>query len=247
MPQTLAVGRKPSGFAAPDGLRRSAKKLGAAPDGLRRSAKKLGAAPDGLRRSAKKLGVAPDGLCRSAKKLGVAPDGLRRSAIKDASILAVGRQPSGAANHSILTPTMPSPNDAQPWYADGLRFECTQCGLCCGGDPGVVWVDDREIAELAEAVDLTAEQFTAMHVRRVGGGRSLREHPNGDCTLLDPATRKCSAYHVRPVQCRTWPFWDSTLHSPDSWAETCRVCPGAGTGTLVPIDQIEIQRRKRSV
>ncbi|MFM1805538.1 MAG: hypothetical protein RL136_2417, partial [Planctomycetota bacterium] len=30
--------------------------------------------------------------------------------------------------------------DAQaPWYAEGLRFECTQCGNCCSGGPGAVW------------------------------------------------------------------------------------------------------------
>ena len=27
----------------------------------------------------------------------------------------------------------------EPWYRDGLRFQCTQCGNCCTGDPGVVW------------------------------------------------------------------------------------------------------------
>ena len=142
-----------------------------------------------------------------------------------------------------MTPRPPE----KPWYASGLRFACTQCGLCCGGDPGVVWVDDLEIAQLAADLNLTVEQFVSMHVRDVTGGRSLREREDGDCTLLDPATRKCSAYHSRPVQCRTWPFWDSTLKSPRSWAETCRACPGAGTGQRVSLTQIEIQRQKRSV
>ena len=35
----------------------------------------------------------------------------------------------------------PSPNT--PWYADGLPFTCTQCGDCCTGDPGYVWVTDE--------------------------------------------------------------------------------------------------------
>ncbi len=36
-----------------------------------------------------------------------------------------------------------------PWYQDGLAFTCTQCGKCCTGDPGFVWVTDEEIAALA--------------------------------------------------------------------------------------------------
>ena len=33
-----------------------------------------------------------------------------------------------------------------PWYAAGLRFFCTQCGDCCSGAPGFVWVNEEEIA-----------------------------------------------------------------------------------------------------
>ena len=28
----------------------------------------------------------------------------------------------------------------------GLRFECTQCGDCCTGAPGYVWVNKAEIS-----------------------------------------------------------------------------------------------------
>ncbi|MFM7740581.1 MAG: YkgJ family cysteine cluster protein, partial [Planctomycetota bacterium] len=29
---------------------------------------------------------------------------------------------------------------AEPWYKDGLRFQCSQCGDCCTGGAGYVWV-----------------------------------------------------------------------------------------------------------
>jgi Fe-S-cluster containining protein len=48
-------------------------------------------------------------------------------------------------------------------------------------------------------------------------------------------------YPVRPRQCRTWPFWESNLRSPETWAETCRVCPGSGTGRLYQIEEIHSQ------
>jgi hypothetical protein len=127
----------------------------------------------------------------------------------------------------------------QPWYHEGLRFECTGCGHCCTGEPGYVYVTKAEIAELARAVGLGPAEFEAEFVRRVGRRRSLRELPNGDCVMFDNLTRRCRVYHARPRQCRTWPFWESNLATPDDWDATCRACPGAGRGDLVPLEEIE--------
>ncbi len=134
-----------------------------------------------------------------------------------------------------------------PWYADGLAFECTKCGQCCSGEPGYVWVNEDEIAAMADESNMTVEAFEQQHVRQVGRDRSLTEYPNGDCILLDQQTRKCSVYQARPIQCRTWPFWDSNLDKKKSWKETCEVCPGAGKGRIYTLDEIEHQRRKKSV
>ena len=43
---------------------------------------------------------------------------------------------------------------AEPWFKDGLRFKCTQCGDCCTGAPGYVWVNQEEIEALAREVKL---------------------------------------------------------------------------------------------
>lgn len=133
------------------------------------------------------------------------------------------------------------------WYQDGLQFECTQCGDCCSGSPGYVWVDHDEIAAMADQMDMDVETFSGKFIRQVGGNYSLIEYPDGDCILLDPVTRKCTVYDARPTQCQTWPFWDSNLKKPKDWDETCRVCPGAGKGRLYALDQIEVQRKKKSV
>ena len=39
--------------------------------------------------------------------------------------------------------------DQEPWYKEGLRFKCTECGKCCTGAPGYVWVNKEEVAEMA--------------------------------------------------------------------------------------------------
>ena len=135
----------------------------------------------------------------------------------------------------------------KPWYAEGLRFECTQCGECCSGEPGFVWVDEQEIAALAKEMRLSVDDFEYQFVRTVGTAKSLKEYPDGDCILLDPQTRKCTVYSARPIQCRTWPFWDSNLSKRTAWKETCEVCPGAGHGKLYKLDEIESSRRQKSV
>ena len=137
---------------------------------------------------------------------------------------------------------MPKKNaNQQPWYQDGLRFSCTACGDCCTGAPGFVWVNQAEINAMAAALGMTTDEFEKQCVRRIGVRRSLKEHANYDCYLLDPETRKCRVYEQRPRQCRTWPFWKSNLKSPDAWQETCEACPGAGRGKLYSLETIEEQ------
>jgi Fe-S-cluster containining protein len=130
-----------------------------------------------------------------------------------------------------------------PWYRDGLNFQCTQCGDCCTGAPGYVWVTSEEIVALAAARGMDPQTFEAQYVRQVGARKSLKERPNGDCVLFDNQTRRCTAYAARPRQCRTWPFWDSNLRTPADWQHTCQVCPGSGHGRLYTLDEIEDLRR----
>jgi Fe-S-cluster containining protein len=50
-------------------------------------------------------------------------------------------------------------------------------------------------------------------------------------------------YPVRPPQCRTWPFWESNLESPEAWQKTCDDCPGSGQGELIPVEEISKRLR----
>lgn len=154
--------------------------------------------------------------------------------------MALGNQKKVAAD-------MAKKRNERPWYRDGLRFECTQCGDCCTGEPGYVWVDPPEIEALARRMQMEVGAFERKFVRTVGTRKSLVEYPDGDCIFLDPETRGCTVYEQRPVQCRTWPFWDSTLENQRAWKETCEVCPGSGQGKLYSFEEIEIRRKERDV
>ena len=131
-----------------------------------------------------------------------------------------------------------------PWYRDGLQFTCSQCGDCCTGPPGVVWASEEELLEIAEYLGKPIGEIRLFHTRIVRGRVSLTEYANGDCTFFDSKSRHCTVYAARPVQCRTWPFWNSHLTSDTAWKKVCEVCPGAGEGTFFSLEQIE-ERAKR--
>jgi Fe-S-cluster containining protein len=128
-----------------------------------------------------------------------------------------------------------------PWYHEGLRFSCTQCGNCCTGAPGFVWINKAEIQALAAAKGEDVAEFEDMYVRKVGIRKSLREYPNGDCVFFDNDSRSCSVYEARPRQCRSWPFWDSNVRTEEHWEETQEECPGCGKGRLYQLDEIQTQ------
>ena len=129
----------------------------------------------------------------------------------------------------------PKPDEA--WYRDGLNFTCTQCGKCCTGDPGYVWVDDAEVAALAAARGERVPEFVALYTKNAKGRRTLREKPDGDCVFYD-RKKGCTVHRVRPRQCRTWPFWESNLATPEAWQQAVEVCPGSGVGQLISVEEI---------
>ena len=78
------------------------------------------------------------------------------------------------------SPLPPAGGRTDPWYAGGLRFECSRCGDCCRGR-GYVWVSDAEIEQLATHLEISAEVFRRRFVRTVGERRALVDNAAGDC------------------------------------------------------------------
>lgn len=133
------------------------------------------------------------------------------------------------------------------WYKEGLRFTCTQCGNCCTGAPGYVWVTREEIRRIADVLEREDGWLPPEMLRRVGFKYSLTERSNGDCVFLHHVNgrRVCSIYTVRPLQCRTWPFWDVNLKNPQAWADAGEVCPGMNNGkhhNFVAIEQVRLRK-----
>ncbi|HEV2296296.1 MAG TPA: YkgJ family cysteine cluster protein [Tepidisphaeraceae bacterium] len=149
-----------------------------------------------------------------------------------------------------------------PWYAQGLNFTCTQCGNCCTGAPGYVWISRAEIALLAEHLKMTGEDVVERYCRKIDGKFSLKERrsPAGlyDCIFLKETKaprrdggddnvvhtiRACTVYPVRPLQCRTWPFWPENLSSKQAWDHAAQRCHGMNArGRTFSINQIHAVR-----
>jgi Fe-S-cluster containining protein len=125
-----------------------------------------------------------------------------------------------------------------PWYRNGLRFACTQCGRCCGGGPGTIRANDEEIAALAARLGLDDATFRERYTRRLRSGDiSLIEKEDHDCVFYD-RRRGCTVYADRPRQCQTWPFWRAIVFSPDTWSEEALHCPGMDLGVLHSHEEI---------
>ena len=132
-------------------------------------------------------------------------------------------------------------NDEDPWYKEGLRFECTGCGNCCTGSPGYTWVSLAEIEAIATFLNLSVDSFAKKYLRQIGQRYSLLERPgNFDCVFLKD--QKCQIYPVRPKQCRTFPWWVQNLTSKKAWKEASKFCEGMqNRGPIVPFTTIKEQ------
>lgn len=110
----------------------------------------------------------------------------------------------------------------------------------------------EEVDRLAVHLGLTTEETLKRHCRKLQGKVSLKETKTEaglyDCVFLKTieeggkTKRVCGIYHVRPLQCRTWPFWDGLLASEDAWKRAGKMCPGLGRGKHYPLEKIESLR-----
>lgn len=134
-------------------------------------------------------------------------------------------------------------SDKEPedhWYAEGLRFKCTECGMCCTGSPGYVWVTKEEIDQIATFLNLTVDRVMKTYIRQKDNRYALIEKrsQNFDCIFLKD--KKCSIYKVRPKQCRTFPWWIQNLKSQEAWSNAGTFCEGINDkAPLIQFEEIQ--------
>ena len=125
-----------------------------------------------------------------------------------------------------------------PFYRKGLRFSCKKCGNCCRISDGFVYISNKDIAQITEALDLTENEFLDKYTEKNNGFVALKSYPNGDCIFFTENIG-CKVYNHRPRQCRTFPFWSNALSSQKNWELLSSYCPGINTGILYTKNEIE--------
>ncbi|MEN9654066.1 MAG: hypothetical protein RL235_178 [Chlamydiota bacterium] len=113
----------------------------------------------------------------------------------------------------------------EPWFQEGLRFQCTGCGGCCTGSPGYVFLSEPDLDALTRHLQCDRDAFIRTYARQVDTQLALIEDPvNYDCVFLKD--KRCSVYEARPVQCRTFPWWIQHLREPTDWQAAKERCEG---------------------
>jgi Fe-S-cluster containining protein len=100
---------------------------------------------------------------------------------------------------------------------DGFKYgfdpsACNTCqARCCTGESGYIHVSTTEIENISKFLNLSIEEFRKDYLFKNGYKWSIKErevHGSFECLFYDPCINGCLIYEVRPLQCRTFPFWD---------------------------------------
>jgi len=123
-----------------------------------------------------------------------------------------------------------------------FQFRCTACGLCCEGT-GDVYFSRSELAKIARFIKKNKRNWKELKGRLIQGERNgLAVHSAGDaCLFLENG--KCSIYALRPLQCRTFPFWPSHFRSQKALKDLQRTCPGSASGVGPALNAEKVHRR----
>jgi len=95
--------------------------------------------------------------------------------------MAPGNTDIAAQANPCMMERLPMPNAIDDLPA------CAGCGSCC-----------HLVVELVPGVDDVPEEFVVEH----GGVRCMEQRSSGACVALDPVTRLCTIYDLRPEACR---------------------------------------------
>ena len=90
-----------------------------------------------------------------------------------------------------------------------------------------------ELTAIAAHLGVSEARLTREHALEwMPGSRTwaLDARDGRGCPLLTE-DRQCSVQPVKPVQCRTFPFWPELVDDAARWEDTKRYCPGLDVPT----------------
>jgi len=119
-------------------------------------------------------------------------------------------------------------------YSKNIHFKCQGSANCCvsRGSYGFVYLSLIDLKKISKFFKLDKIKFIRKYCEYTNGFLHLREtKKNGDCIFLK--NKRCSIYSARPIQCRTWPFWEENMQA-KKWNHSLKnFCPGIGKGKKI--------------
>ena len=89
---------------------------------------------------------------------------------------------------------------------------CESCeGKCCTGESGYIYVSKSEIQNIALLLEIDINEFVHKYLFKKMYKYSIKERENAgsyECIFYDAKNHGCTIYDARPLQCKTFPFWD---------------------------------------
>jgi len=121
-----------------------------------------------------------------------------------------------------------------------LKFSCTGCGDCCHGrKDSYILLKQKEAENIRKFLKLSSGWFRRKYLVNLSAESiGIRIEDDGECVFLDNE-RKCKIYSVRPIQCKTYPFWPELVQTRRAWMAESDRCEGIGRGQGVELQIIE--------
>lgn len=120
-----------------------------------------------------------------------------------------------------------------------FRFECQSGCINCCTQPGEVYLTEDDIPRIAAYLDQTQQEFRERYCVKGVDGLRLANPPDVSCLFL--RENGCSIHEVKPLQCRTFPFWPEHVRNKRSWKKLSQYCPGIGVGEVLPKTEVRDQ------
>ena len=138
------------------------------------------------------------------------------------------------------------PADSMIYKHSALHFECTHCGACCqGGDEHYVAINRADLTRIRRYLGISEAWLKRRYVRFFSPSfYTLRFTDKNHCVFLN-RDNTCRIYAVRPVQCRTYPWWPELLASKKAWHQEARRCEGIDNGKRVAVNRIIASLRQQ--
>jgi hypothetical protein len=124
----------------------------------------------------------------------------------------------------------------QPFFErQPVHFSCTACGKCCAtAGEYYVFLTRDEAEAIREQLGLSGSWFRRRYLARLEEGELVLAAGKGECCIFLDSNGRCSIYTVRPLQCRTYPFWPELVGSRRAWQREAVRCEGINRGARVP-------------